>query len=105
MVELLRGPLYRQAREAIIRYETTEQERATTAILELRDALDHLMVAAQSDEVAEVQRRADAAEEHLRRAAVEPAQDMVESRLHKLTSSVRLYWCKRLFFVGLPELS
>jgi len=99
IVQILRSPVYETAREAMIAYETAEGERASSAILEMRDALDHLIVGARSGDSGKLKE----AEEHLRRAAVEPAQDMVESRLARITSSLRLYSIRRVLFPGLPN--
>ncbi len=103
VLDVLRGPLYQKAREAIIHYETIERERATSAIIELRDALDHMWHAAQSDDSAEVNARIEAMTDHLRRAAVEPAQEMVESRLHRIFHNLQRYQLRRLIYGGLPH--
>ena len=103
VLEVLRGPLYQKAREAIIHYETIERERATSAIIELRDALDHMWHAAQSNDPAEIHTRIQAMVDHLRRAAVEPAQEMVESRLHRIFHNLQRYQLRRLIYGGLPS--
>ena len=102
IVDLLRGPLYDRAREAIIAYETLELERAESAWLELRDVLEHLRLAARATDENEVDRELGIAQEHLRRAAAEPAQDMVEARVERIERrSLRWHSVKR-FLYSLP---
>ncbi len=73
LLNVLSGPLYGEARSAIIRYETLEGERATEAIIEFRDALDHIWHAAQAGTDEEAAKHLGTVAEHLRKAAVEPA--------------------------------
>lgn len=102
ILAVLSGPLYDSAKTAILRYETIERERSTSAITELRDALDHMCRAAQASDPVDAKSLVETASEHLRRAAVEPAQDMVESRLADIYLSLRLYEIRRLVYPGLP---
>ncbi len=103
IIELLRGPTYRLARDAIIHFETTEGIRALSNITELRDALDHLYFAAQATDPAEVTQHVHDAADHLRRAAVEPAEKMVANRLYQIERSASKYELKRLLYGTMPE--
>ncbi len=103
IVALLRGRLYDRAREAIIVYETIELERAESAWLELRDFLEHLRLAATANNDTEVDKQLAIAEEHLRRATVDPAQDMVEARVERIRRhALRFYGIKRVLYYALP---
>jgi hypothetical protein len=103
IIDLLRGPTYRLARDAIIHFETTEGIRALSNITELRDALDHLYFAAQAAGPADVAAHVHDAADHLRRAAVEPAEKMVANRLFQIEKASSQYELKRLLYGSMPE--
>jgi len=103
IIDLLRGPTYRLARDAIIHFEATEGIRALSNITELRDALDHLYFAAQATDPTEVATHVHDAADHLRRAAVEPAEKMVANRLYQIERAASKYELKRLLYGTMPE--
>lgn len=106
ILKFLRGDYYTTARDSIRHYEVLERERATSALVDVRDALDHLVQAARATNDAELQRRIGKAEDHLRRAAVESAQYAIESRVQAIRKSMKWlafpYDLKRIVLNGLP---
>ena len=80
-------------------------EKSKRSIYELRDALDHIALALEPDINYEDARKfLNAAEEHLRRAAVEPAEWLALEELQKLLKTRRKgFWWWRLFFLKPPN--
>ena len=97
------GQLYELARRAIIRYETLEFEGAQAHWIEMRDAVEHVRQALLSDAAAEQRKRFDLADEHLRRAAAEATQEMVEARIERVRRLLRYYWLRRTIYPALPS--
>ncbi len=94
---------YFAAKQAIIFYETREGKQALAAVTELRDALDHIMLAAErKTEDARASELVSACE-HLRRGAVEPLEHAVENRLFKLMRKRRLVTFCRPLFIPPPD--
>ena len=105
IIEILRHPLYQTAREAIITVEVLEREAFPSALAELRDVLDHLILACKPNITeSEHQMQVGSAWEHLRRAAVEPLELATESQLVDLLDARNRYWVVTLLFPGLPTI-
>jgi hypothetical protein len=92
-------------KEAIIWLEVYTGEKSKRSIYELRDALDHIALALEpsiDDEQANT--FLNAAEEHLRRAAVEPAEWLALEELKKLLKiRGKGFWWWRLLFLKPPN--
>lgn len=83
--------LYTHAKEAILFFETHERVTSTEAAIELRDCLDHLMLAFSNSSNSErFQAEINYSLEHLRRGAIEPLEYAVENRLADI--SKRYKW-------------
>ncbi len=95
---------YAIARESILFYETEEGRKATEAITEVRDALDHFYLATTMESEDEARHLLRLAEDHLRSAAVEPLERAIEERLHR-AMQVRDQWMGKrrlvVYFLGL----
>jgi hypothetical protein len=98
--------VYFYAKAVILFYETHEQKKAVSAITELRDALDHLMLAdvAQTDgDTDRVRSNVTSAEEHLRRAAMEPMEHAVENKIADLLKRYDALNLHRILFIPGPR--
>lgn len=72
---------YPIAKDSVLFYETEEGERATSAIVELRDVLDHFHLASSCGDSARAERLLGDVLDHLRTVAVEPIEHAAEDRL------------------------
>lgn len=95
--------LYFAAKKAVLFYETREGRQALEAITDLRDALDHLMIAWDSSDTAKRHRELICAKEHLRRAAVEPLEHAVENRLVGIMVKYRYRTWAPVLFLPSPS--
>lgn len=91
-------------KEAILWLEVHTGEKSKRSIYELKDALDHLAVALEPDVPDETaDKYLNAASEHLRRAAVEPAEWLALEELQKLLKIRRKgFWWWRIFLLKPP---
>lgn len=100
--------VYPIAKENLLFYETHEQVKAISALTDLRDVLDHLAMATalsqgqgEGDEDT-IEKRIEAhlisAEEHLRRAAIEPLELAVEDRLYRVLHKIKWGKLSRMAF-------
>lgn len=92
-------------KEAIIWLEVYTKEKSKRSIYELRDALDHIALALEPDvDDEQAHKYLNAAEEHLRRAAVEPAEWLALEELEKLIKiRERGFWWWWLLFLKPPK--
>lgn len=90
---------------AIIWLEVYTREKSKRSIYELRDALDHIALALEPDiNDEDAHKFLNAAEEHLRRAAVEPAEWLALEELQKLLKiRVKGFWWWQLLFLKPPN--
>ena len=103
IVDFFTGRLYELARNAIIRYEAIAFEGADAHWIELRDAVEHVRQALLTEDLGERQARMGSAAEHLRRAGVEPTQELVEYKVERILKATKWYWVKRLLYRNLPS--
>lgn len=95
--------MYLEARDSIIHFEVVEGERMTDQIIEVRDAFDHIARAVRSDSEDDWRDAVAQVRDHLRRAAVEPAQFAVEARLAAIGRALRFYELRRIVLTELPS--
>lgn len=105
IVKILTEQYMPYVKEAILWLETYSGERSKRSVYELRDALDHIAIAVQSGISEEkALKNLDAAEEHFRRAVVEPAEWIALEELRRLLKiKFRGFWWWRLFFLHPPD--
>lgn len=96
--------LYPHAKEAILFFETHEGKMAPEAIIELRDTLDHLVMAFENSENDQrFQAETTSSFEHLRRASIEPFEWAVENKIAEIWKRYKWTMWGRLLFVPPPE--
>ena len=96
--------LYPHAKEAILFFETHEGKMAPEAIIEFRDALDHLMMAfSHAGDEHRAQSEITSAFEHLRRASIEPFEWAVENKVAVIWKRYRWTMWGRILMVAPPE--
>lgn len=100
-IELLTAQYIPYVKEAIVWLETYTGEKSKRSIHELRNALDHIAVALHGDTNTEnAIKSLDAAEEHFRRAAVEPVEWIaLEEVRHLLKIRANGFWWWKLLFL------
>lgn len=105
LLTLLREQYLPYVKDAILWLEVHTGERSKRAVHELRDALDHIAIAVQTDiKEEEALKSLDAVEEHFRRAAVEPAEWVALEQLRKLLKIKQNgFWWWKLFFLKPPD--
>jgi hypothetical protein len=105
IVKILTEQYMPYAKEAILWLETYSGERSKRCVYELRDTLDHIAIAVQSGISEEkALKNLNAAEEHLRRAVVEPAEWIALEELRRLLKiKFRGFWWWKLFFLKPPN--
>ncbi len=105
IVKILTEQYMPYAKEAILWLEVYSGERSKRSIYELRDAFDHIAIAVQSGISEEkALKNLNAAEEHLRRGVVEPAEWIALEELRKLLKiKFKGFWWWKLFFLKPPN--
>ncbi|MFH1191793.1 MAG: hypothetical protein V1670_06335 [Candidatus Omnitrophota bacterium] len=92
-------------KEAVLWLEVYSGEKSKRAVYELRDALDHIAIAVQSGISEEKAIKSlDAAEEHFRRAVVEPAEWIALEELRRLLKiKNKGFWWWKFFLLRAPD--
>jgi hypothetical protein len=105
IVKILTEQYMPYVKEAILWLEVYSGERSKRSVYELRDALDHIAIAVQSGISEEKALKSlNAAEEHFRRAVVEPAEWIALEELRKLLKiKFKGFWWWRLFLLKPPN--
>lgn len=105
IITLLTEQYVPYVKEAVLWLEVYTGEKSKRAVYELRDALDHIAIAVQSGVSEEKAIQSlNAAEEHFRRAVVEPAEWMTLEELRKLLKiRNRGFWWWKFFFLRPPD--
>jgi hypothetical protein len=104
-LQILNEQYVAYVKEAILWLEVYTKEKSKRSIYELRDVLDHMALALEPDiDDEQAHKFLNAAEEHLRRAAVEPAEWIALEELQKLIKiRGRGFWWWRFLFLKPPN--
>ena len=92
--------IYFAAKAAILFLEVKEEFTSNEAAIEIRDCLDHLMLAfANSSDPEKMEAQSNGAIEHLRRASIEPYELAVENKLAKIIKRQTWRWWHIFLFI------
>jgi len=105
IIKILTEQYFPYVKEAVLWLEVYSGEKSKRAVYELRDALDHIAISVQSGISEEKAIKSlDAAEEHFRRAVVEPAEWIALEELRRLLKiKTKGFWWWKLFLLRAPD--